>query len=142
MTSYPSLTMLCLSSVHFALYNVTKIRPYRTQYATQLLVQAMVIFRTDYCNILLAGLPSCTVKPSQMVQIAVKCLVFDQPKRAHVTPLYIDLHCLPMAAQIKLKLLMPAYRVTSGSAPMTVLVCGSTMVEQVTKCYQSRSVPL
>src|SRR4029434_6985656 len=41
------------------------------------------------------------VKPLQMIQNAAARLVFNQPKRAHVTPLLIDLHWLPVAARIK-----------------------------------------
>ena len=41
---------------NFALYNIRKIRPYLTQYATQLLVQTLVSSRLDYCNALLTGL--------------------------------------------------------------------------------------
>src|SRR4029434_11202972 len=44
-------------------------------------------------------------------------LVFNQPKRAHVTSLLIELHWLPVAARIKFKSLMLAYRVIAGSAP-------------------------
>ena len=44
-------------------------------------------------------------------------LVFNQPKRAHVTPLLIDLHWLPVAARITFKSPMLAYRVLDGSAP-------------------------
>ncbi|XP_038562053.1 uncharacterized protein LOC119893791, partial [Micropterus salmoides] len=90
-------------SCRFALYNIRKIRPYLIQYATQLLVQAMVISRLDYCNALLAGLPACAVKPLQMVQNAA---VFDQPKRTHVTPLLSDLHWLTVASRIKFESLM------------------------------------
>ncbi len=39
------------------------------------------------------------------------------PKRAHVTPLFISLHWLPVAARIKFKTLMIAYWTTTGSAP-------------------------
>ena len=63
-------------SCRFALLNIRKIRPYLTQHATQLLVQAMVISRLDYCNALLTGLPACAVKPLQMVQNAAARLVF------------------------------------------------------------------
>ena len=52
-----------------------------------------------------------------MIQNAAARLVFNQPKRAHVTPLLIDLHWLPVAARIKFKSLMLAYRVLDGSAP-------------------------
>ena len=104
-------------SCRFALYNIRKIRPYLTQYATQLLVQTLVSSRLDYCNALLTGLPACVVKPLQMIQNAAARLVFNQPKRAHVTPLLIELHWLPVAARIKFKSLMLAYRVLAGSAP-------------------------
>ncbi len=57
-------------SCRFALHNITKIRPFPTQHAAQLLVQALVISRLDYCNAFLAGLPSCTIKPLQMIQNA------------------------------------------------------------------------
>ncbi len=91
--------------------------PFLTQYAAQLLVKALVISRLDYCNALLAGLPSCTIKPLQMIQNTAAQLVFSEPKRAHVTPLFISLHWLPVAARIKFKTLMLAYRTATGSAP-------------------------
>ncbi len=44
-------------------------------------------------------------------------LVFNEPKRAHVTPLFISLHWLPVAARIQFKTLMIAYKTTTGLAP-------------------------
>ncbi len=52
-----------------------------------------------------------------MIQNAAARLVFNEPKRAHVTPLFISLHWLPVAAHIQFKTLMLAYRTTTGSAP-------------------------
>ncbi len=104
-------------SCRFALHNIRKSRPFLTEHAAQLLVQALVISRLDYCNALLAGLPSNTIKPLQMIQNAAARLVFNEPKRTHVTPLFISLHWLPVAARIKFKTLMLAYRTTTGSAP-------------------------
>ena len=52
-----------------------------------------------------------------MIQNAAACLVFNQPKRAHVTPLLIELNWLPVATRIKFNSLMLAYRVLAGSAP-------------------------
>ncbi len=103
-------------SCRFALH-IRKIRPFLTEHAAQLLVQALVISRLDYCNALLAGLPSNTIKPLQMIQNAAAWLVFNKPKRAHVTPLFISLHWLLFAARIKFKTLMLAYRTTTFSAP-------------------------
>ncbi|KAJ8405554.1 hypothetical protein AAFF_G00315340 [Aldrovandia affinis] len=86
---------LCFSShiavitqtCRFSLHNIRRIRLFLTQEATQLLVQALVISRLDYCNSLLAGLPACAVKALQLVQNAAARLVFNQPKFTHVTPL-------------------------------------------------------
>ncbi len=105
-------------SCRYALHNIRKIRPYLTEHAAQLLAQALAISRLDYCNALLAGLPSNTVKPLQMIQNAAARLVFNETKRAHVTPLtFVSLHWLPVAARIQFKTLMLAYRTTTGSAP-------------------------
>ncbi len=52
-----------------------------------------------------------------MIQNAAAWLVFNEPKRVHVTPLFISLHWLPVAAHIKFKTLMLAYKTTTGSAP-------------------------
>ncbi len=87
-------------SCRFALHNIRKTRPFLTQHTAQLLVQALVISRLDYYNALLAGLPSCSFKLLQMIQNAAARLVFSEPKRAHVTPLFISLHWLPFAAQV------------------------------------------
>src|SRR4029434_94051 len=81
-------------SCRFALYNIRKIRPYLTQYATRSSC-------LDYCNALLTDLPACVVKPLQMIHNATARLVFNQLKRAHVTPLLLELHWLPVAAQVQ-----------------------------------------
>ncbi len=116
-------------SCRFALHNIRKIRPFLTQHAAQL-VQALVISRLDYCSALLAGLPSNTIKPLQMIQNAAARLFFNEPKRAHFTPLFISLHWLAVAARIKFKTLMLAYKTTTGSAPTNF-----------THYYKSTSLP-
>ncbi len=52
-----------------------------------------------------------------MIQNAAARLVFNKPKRAHVTLLFVSLHWLPVAARIQFKTLMLAYRTTTDSAP-------------------------
>ncbi len=44
------------------------------------------------------GLPASSVKPLQLIQNAAARLIFNEPKRRHVTPLFINLHWLPIAA--------------------------------------------
>ncbi len=54
-------------SCRFALYNIRRIRPFLSEHATQLLVQALVLSRLDYCNALLAGFPANSFKPLQLI---------------------------------------------------------------------------
>ncbi len=105
-------------SCRFALYNIKKIRPFFSEHATQLLVQALVLSRLDYCNALLSGLPASSIKPLQLIEKAAEKLIFNEHKRSHVTPLFINLYWLPIAARIKFKALMCVYKTTSGSAPL------------------------
>ncbi len=41
----------------------------------------------------------------------------DWSSKEHVTPLFVSLHWLPVAARIQFKTLMLAYKTTTGSAP-------------------------
>uniref|UniRef100_A0AAY4AM17 Reverse transcriptase domain-containing protein n=2 Tax=Denticeps clupeoides TaxID=299321 RepID=A0AAY4AM17_9TELE len=122
-------------SCRFTLYNIRKIRPFLSQQATQLLVQAMVISKLDYCNSLLAGASAVTIKPLQMVQNMAARLIFNQPKYTHVTPLLTSLHWLPVAARIEFKSLMLAYRAVNGTAPAYI----NTLLPRYTPTRSLRS---
>ncbi len=65
------------------------IRPFLSEHAAQLLA----LSRLNYCNALLAGLPANSFKPLQLIQNAAARLIFNEQKRTHVTPLFINLHC-------------------------------------------------
>ena len=104
-------------SCRFTLYNIRRIRPFLTQDSAQLLVQAAVISKLDYCNSLLTGLPACALKPLQLIQNAAARLVFNQPKFSHVSPLLRSLHWLPVAARTEFKTLLLAYKATNDMAP-------------------------
>ena len=100
----------------FFLYNIRRIRPFLTTYSTQLLVQAMVLSRLDYCNSLLAGLLASAIRLLQLIQNAAACLIFNILRYTHTTPLLTDLHWLPVMARIKFKTLVLAYQAVKGSA--------------------------
>ncbi len=99
-------------SCRFALHNIRKIRPFLTEHAAQLIVQALVIYRLNYCNALLAGLPSNTIIPLQMIQKAAARLVFNEPKRARYTSFCLLALATSCSSQFKTMIL--AYRTTEG----------------------------
>ncbi len=69
-TSWASRTIKTAQSCWFAL-NIRRIRPFQKEHAAQLLAQALVISRLDYCYALLAELPSCAIKLPQIIQNTV-----------------------------------------------------------------------
>ncbi len=75
-------------SCRFALFNIKRIRPFLLKHSSQLLIQALVLCRLNYCNALLAGLPASSIKPLQL-----RTFIFNESKRTYVTPLFINLHC-------------------------------------------------
>ncbi len=90
-------------SCWFALFNIMKIRPFLSEHASQLLVQALV---RDYCSALLAGLPASFIKHLYFLT------------RQKELPLFISVHYLPIAARTKFKAFIFAYKTTTGSAPL------------------------
>ncbi len=78
------------------------------EHAAQLLVQALVISRQDFHH--------AQSKLYKWFRMQQHDLVFNEPERAHVTPLFISLHWLSVVACIKFKTLMLAYRTATGSA--------------------------
>ena len=102
-------------SCRFMLHNIRRTRPLLTQEAVQVLVQAPVISHLDYCNSLLADLPASAIRPLQLIHNAPA-----QPKFTHTAPLLRSLHWLPVAARIRFKTLVPAYRAANGSGPVYI----------------------
>ncbi|KAK3524872.1 hypothetical protein QTP86_010603 [Hemibagrus guttatus] len=123
------------------LYNIRRIRPFLSTQATQVLVQSLVISTLDYCNSLLGGLPLNAIRPLQMIQNTAARLVFNLPKFSHTTPLL--LHWLPVAARIRFKTLMLAYKAKNGPAPsyLKALVTPRTAPRSLRSSSTARLVP-
>ena len=84
---------------------------------TVIIVQALVIFRLDYCNSLLCGLPTILIKRLQRVQNAAARVIAKAGRRDHISPILFKLHCLPVEFRIKYKVLLLTYRALHGLAP-------------------------
>ncbi|KAK3508056.1 hypothetical protein QTP70_011852 [Hemibagrus guttatus] len=130
-------------SCRFLLYNSRRIRPFLSTQATQVLVQSLVISRLDYCNSLLAGLPLNAIRPLPMIQNAAARLVFNLPKFFHTTPLLCSLHWLLVAACIRFKTLMLAYKAKNGPAPsyLKALITSRTAPRLLRSTSTARLVP-
>ncbi|KAK3535027.1 hypothetical protein QTP70_002219 [Hemibagrus guttatus] len=89
----------------------------RTQQRRCILRFSLWSFRLDYCSFLLAGLPLKAIRTLQMIQNAAARIVFNLPKFSHITTLLRSLHWLPVAARIRFKTLMLAYKAKNGPAP-------------------------
>ncbi|KAI5098564.1 centrosomal protein of 57 kDa [Silurus meridionalis] len=130
-------------SCRFLLYNIRRIRQFLSIQAPQMLFQSLVIPRLDYCTSLLAGLPLNAIRPLQMIQNAAARLVFNQPKCSHTTPLLRSLHWLPVAARIRFKTLMLAYKAKNGPAPsyLSDLITSRTAPRCLRSSSTARLVP-
>ena len=82
------------------------------------LVSAFVLSRLDYCNAILAGLPSSTLAPLQRVQNAAARLVLDLKPRDHLTSAYHQLHWLPVRQRIDYKLCLLIHLAVIGKSPV------------------------
>ena len=96
---------------------ISSIRHFLTQDATKTLVSALVLSRLDYCNSLLSGCPKSLLKPLQQVQNSAAKLIFKARKSQHCTPLFIELHWLPIEQRIKYKSACLCFQIISETAP-------------------------
>ncbi len=107
-------------SCRFALHNIRKIRPFLTEHAAQLLVQALVFSRLHYYNALLAGLPSSTIKPLQMIQKAAARLVFNEPKYTSLYLLALANGCSSHPVQDTDACIYNNHRLSTRLLPLTI----------------------
>lgn len=107
---------LCRAS-YFHLRAIGRVRKFLDQATTKQLAHALIISRLDCHNSLLYGIPSTLLKKLQNVQNACARLIFRAPKREHVTPLYMQLHWLPIECRIQYKILLLTYKALNGLAP-------------------------
>ena len=81
------------------------------------IVHAFITCRLDYCNGLFYGLPNTILKKLQGIQNAAARLVVSARKFDHLTPIYRELHWLPVNKRIEFELLLLTYKALKGLSP-------------------------
>ena len=75
--------LLCLHRCYILQIHSVQHQEDTSQKAAQVLIQALVISRLDYCNSLVAALPANTIWPLQLIKNAAARLVFNLPESSH-----------------------------------------------------------
>ena len=112
----PQVTATC-KSAFYHLRKIRLIRKHLTFDEAQLLVQALVTSKLDYCNSLLYGLAKNVIKQLQRVQNAAARVVTLSPKFCHITPVLANLHWLSIYLRIELKILIVTCKTLHGHDP-------------------------
>ena len=102
----------------FHLRNIAKVRHILSQNDAEKLVHAFVTSRLDYCNSLLAGCPSKSLKSLQLIQNAAARILTGARRRDHITPSLESLHWLPVRYRIEFKILLLTYKALNSLAPL------------------------
>jgi len=98
--------------------NISRIRKYLNQDATQRLVQAYVVSKVDYCNSLLVGVAKKHLNKLTRVQHVAARLI-TRTRRGEVDTIIImkSLHWLPIPERITYKILIITFKAFHGIAP-------------------------
>lgn len=125
----------------FHLRRLRSIRKLLGRDVTIQLVCALVLSRLDYCNGVLAGLPSSTLAPLQRVLHAAARLVEDLKPNDHVTTALKNLHWLPVKQRVEYKLCLLIHKVSIGQAPeyMSDMVTTCSSVSSLSRLRSSTS---
>jgi len=81
------------------------------------MVQAFVISRLDYCNLLCYGITNELACCLQSVQNAATRLVMGTRRCDHILPVLRQLHWLPVRQHVVFKIATLVHRSLSGNAP-------------------------
>jgi len=82
---------------------IRHIRHLLTTELAQTLACSLILSRIDYCNAMLHGAPSYSIKNLQRAQNNAARIVLEAPRRSHVSPLLRTLHWLPVSAEDRLQ---------------------------------------
>ena len=105
---------LC-KSLNYNIFSIGKIRKYLNRPSAEVLTNALVTSKLDYCNSLLYGVHDYQINQLQRCQNNAARIVTLTRKFEHITPVLIDLHWLPVKYRIMFKVLLLTFKSLNGS---------------------------
>ena len=102
--SFKKQIMRVVKSCNQQLKNIAFIRKYLKIHTLKILASQQILSRIDYCNSIYYNLPTYLLKKLQTLMNKTARMIFRKPFGEHVSPLYIQLHWLPIKARILYKL--------------------------------------
>ncbi len=101
----------------FHLKNISSLRPILSMSNTEMLINAFMTSRFDYCNALLGGCSARLINKLQMVQNAAARVLTRTRKYEHISPVPSTRYWLPIKHRVDLKILLITYKALNGLAP-------------------------
>ena len=111
---------LC-KTLNFELRQIYLLSSMLDKNSLQTLVSAFMFSRLDYCNTLLFNLPDNLISRLQKIQNHAAKVVMRKKKTDHVTPLFFELHWLPVRQRFDYKIAMLCYKFFNGTLPVYFL---------------------
>jgi hypothetical protein len=116
LTMEEHINAVCRSTM-IHLSNIGRIRKMLSRRSCEQLVHALITSKLDYANALLYGLPQVLLKKLQRLQNIAARIVTYTPRTAHITPVLMQLHWLPVQARIEYKICLLVFKCIIGQAP-------------------------
>ena len=105
-------------SFFYQLRQLRTVRQSLSDTAAKMLMNAFVVTRIDYCNIVLTGASASNIQRIQRIMNAAARLLLRLPKFSHISAVMTgQLHWLPAHRRIQFKLLLMVASCIAGRAP-------------------------
>lgn len=112
-------------STFLSLRRIGCIRSYLSEKATSSLVNSHILSRLDFCYSILTGITMDQLNRLQRIQNCAARVILKKKKHDHITPLFIELHWLPVEFRIQFKFAVLAFQHFEGTLPpyLSSLLC-------------------